>query len=242
MEKRQFNLSEDEVKELILKYESELKKLDFQSYRLKASIADLQGQLGNTKPAPAADKKTRAEKTQTSEAVAPAKKRGRPRKNAAEVAIKPVESKPEPKKRGRKKIEKPAVEKKAAEPKKRGRKATVKAETKPAKTTGRKARVTKGYRLSDWDEFLINTLHNSQQVMVTSAFIDAFKTQRPDLVKKMDAQDLGSKVQRTIHKLANTRKLLAKTQYPGKGFAYGLPEWKNEKGLIADKYFPEKQN
>ena len=117
------SLKQNEIKELIAGYESELSKLDYQAEKIRETILELSSAIEKT---PTATKKRRGrpkKATTTAKAAAP-KRRGRPKKatTTAKAAA--------PKRRGRpKKAETTA---KAAAPKRRGR-------PKKAETTAKAA-------------------------------------------------------------------------------------------------------
>ena len=197
-----YHLTAQEIAELVRKYQSEVRKLEYQILKTKETIQDLEQRLGGSK-------------IETTPAVAPTisvmeppkRRRGRPRKNPipeSTTTIPPVTSTITP-------IAKPSV--KRAIPKKKT-----------------------GYRLSDWDKFIIENLQHAQHVLINSQLMDLAKD-------RVDSENLGlsdvqlrGKLNRSIHKLSNKRGELVKVDYPGKGFAYGLSEWADSKGEVKQKY------
>jgi hypothetical protein len=206
------NLNALEIRDLINRYKSELRKLDFQVEKTQGTIADLEAQLGE---------RLRYEDMEASaapEAVAqqttpPAKKRGRPRKpeKAASNGAKP--------------------KKKAASGsrKKSGPAARAPIGPKPMK---------RKRKLSEWDEFVLDTLKKSNTALISSELLDKAekKNKRKSGSDKLTDIQLKRKLNQVLHKLANKRGAIVKTQYEGKGFAYGLPEWYDDDGHLKSEF------
>jgi hypothetical protein len=172
------------------------------------------------------------------------KRRGRPAKTKVETVA------TEPKRRGR--PPKAKVETVATKPKRRGRPAKAKVETvatepkrrgRPRKTVSiprvslakelgsdsskqkRKRVVTKGYKLSEWDKFILEALEKSQHALITKDFIDLSKEKSKVEKTKFDENEVKNMLNRSLHKMANKRHDIIKTKHEGKGFAYALPKW-----------------
>ena len=173
---------------------------------------------------------------------APKKQRGRPRKEKTAGAPTASTAESAPKRgRGRPKKSEDAAPKVKAE-------AAPKAAPKVAKKAGRKpkasARVSlkgeekklKGYRLSEWDIFIINSIKDANRVLVNAEIMDKAKAKNKKEKVTMDDLTLHGKLNRSIHKLANKRRDLIKVDFPGKGYAYGLAEWADEKGKIRVEF------
>lgn len=79
-----------------------------------------------------------------------------------------------------------------------------------------------GYRLSDWDQVLIEAVNQARQPLKKTDLDALF--QGHDLAKKakMNDEAVYTKVSRVLHKLANKRGILKKVPIEGKGFAYTL--------------------
>ncbi|MDX1476948.1 MAG: hypothetical protein R3301_04550 [Saprospiraceae bacterium] len=244
-------LTKEEVQQLIAQYESELRQLAYRSDSVKSIIKDLEQSV--TK-APATTSRSSKAKTAKAAKPATAKRRGRPPKAKTEDAAPAA-----PKRRGR-----PPKAKKEAEaapaPKRRGRPPKAKTETKPApKRRGRppkakadkpaaaksKAKATKakskapkrtgGYRLSEWDNLVLETLAKRQKIAVFSDFLEAAVESQKGKKDKLSEQDLYRRINQSLHKLANKREMLVKVSHSGRGYAYGLAEWKRGRG-VQSKY------
>ena len=162
-----------------------------------------------TKAKPAARKSTAATKTKT----APAKTKASPAKTktaAAKAKASPAKTKTAAAKA------KTAAAKRATPPRKS---AVSAASATPVKAT----KADKGgYRLSDWDQVLIEAVNKARQPLKKTELDALF--QGHDLAKKakMDDEAVYTKVSRVLHKLANKRGILKKVPTEGKGFAYTL--------------------
>lgn len=240
-------LSAQELEELILHYSSEIRKLNFLLDNAQNTLEELQKQVKKT-PAVAEAKPQKEEipvkEKQPKKRIKPEKKikvkaekeapkrRGRPRKEKVQEVVavaKPAQEEvvEAPKKRrGRPKKETIAVKPSPKTPKKESKIRTLKdEESKP-----------KGYRLSDWDLFILNTLKKSGKVLVNSELMDKALARVKKEKLDMDEMSLRGKLNRSIHKLSNKRGDLVKVDYPGKGFAYGLPEWADENGKVREEF------
>lgn len=247
------NLTPLEIRDLINSYRSELRKLDFQVQHTSSLIQQLEQALEKSElpavPKPASQakagpKKGKGRVKQPEAAAAPKKKGpGRPRK--AETATKETtetataEVKEEPKAKAPKAAKTPKAPKAAKEPKaaKAPRAAKAKKESAPKKEAKPRAEGKKspGRRssLSDFDQMVIESLNSRQKAMIMADFVDVIK-QNPE-VKSGEAQ-IKVKLNRSLHKLANVKKVLDSIDYPGRGNAYILKEWKTNKGELPKKY------
>ena len=53
---------------------------------------------------------------------------------------------------------------------------------------------------------------------------------------KLGAAQIKTKLNASLHKLANKKALLAKVEHSGRGFAYALQEWVSKSGELPKKY------
>ena len=282
-------LSPLEVRDLINKYKSDLRKLDFQRLKTGSIIKELEGYATEIEEALSIEEATIRElpssgEPQTEEKKAPAKRRTRPAKAEAkkpkakkqtatkaaakkEEAPKPEQKqettqtaakkeeapKPEQKQEttqtAAKKEEAPKPEKKK---KRRGRPPGSKNKTKSKSTakgkgkTKQKAAASstksateagqRGYRLSEWDQFVLNSLEDKQKALTTSEFTE-IGVANPSI--KSGAAQIKTKLNRSLHKLANKKGVLVKVEHSGRGFAYALQDWLDSKGQLPKKYAKE---
>lgn len=117
------------------------------------------------------------------------------------------------------------AEKIEAKERKEVEKAKVKKKPGRKPKRGRKPRKTKGYRLSDWDKFLIETIEANKLPMTSGELLEA--ATRHVTMEKLDLNEeqIKGKVARSLQKLANKRGLLGKTSSRGRGYVYGLNDW-----------------
>jgi hypothetical protein len=192
------SLTTQEIDELIASYISARSKLQFQINLINQTISGLKEQK-QTAPLERKIRKQVVKVAELSETdaleVSEAPRRGRSKKVTAADDLTAVKEK-----------------------KSRGR--------KPAKA-GRKKRKVKsdGYRLSDWDDFIIRSIAESNRPLVNSEIFDACKARSEGEGMELSNIQIQGKIARSLHKLSNKRKTLRKLDIPGRGFAYGLGEW-----------------
>ncbi|MCB9291436.1 MAG: hypothetical protein H6560_29305 [Lewinellaceae bacterium] len=233
-----------EIEDLLNQYRSDLRKLEYQIHKTQTVIQELEAQAAEAEEALSREEAKALPSAK--KAKAPAKTRkgkrgpGRPPKAQAAASPKPdtqeettEETKtPETKARGRK-----GSAGKKATGKKRGpgRPPKSKSAESSPKTTKKERSEKKGagYRLSEWDQFVINSLKEKQQAMITQDFLDIAKA-APD-IKSGEAQ-IKVKLNRSLHKLANKKEALVKVEHPGRGYAYAMKEWLNNKGELPKKF------
>lgn len=93
-----------------------------------------------------------------------------------------------------------------------------------------------GYRLSDWDYFILDSLKEAGMSLVNSEFFKlAAKRIKQENIDVSRSQ-LHGKINRSIHKLTHKRGILVKVPFSGKGFAYALSSWFDENGKLLLKY------
>lgn len=263
-------LSPLEVRDLINKYKSDLRKLDFQRLKTGSIIKELEGYATEIEEALSIEEATIRElpssgEPQTEEKKAPANRRGRTpkpetkkpnaKKQAATKAAAKKEEAPEPAKKqettqtAAKKEEAPKPEKKK---KRRGRPPGSKNKTKSKSTAKYKGKTKqkvaasgaksateagqRGYRLSEWDQFVLNSLEDKQKALTTSEFTE-IGVANPSI--KTGAAQIKTKLNRSLHKLANKKGVLVKVEHSGRGFAYALQDWLDSKGQLPKKYAKE---
>lgn len=205
------NLSPSQVRDLIHHYESELDKLNFQATKVNEILKELQTMADvaeGTTPAAIAQ----ANVQQLPAAKTKAKgKRGGKAPAASEKTNGADKSTAKPK---------ASTEKKAAttrKPKQR------KAATKKPRTV----------RLSEWDNFVIKSIREKQKAMITADLIEVAKA---GPYAKLQEDEIKSKINRSLQKLANRNSILERVKHDGRGFAYVPQEWMTKKGDLPKKY------
>ncbi len=224
------SLTQLEIQNLINLYNSELRKLHFQYSKTQNTIKELQDSLEGVEigqQVPGDISTVEEPETPVKRGPGrPPKKRGpgRPPK-AKRGPGRPPKAKrgpgrPPKAKRGPGRP--PKKRGPGRPPKKRGPGRPPKAKSASTGTksssTGRKKRVVKGggYKLSDWDKFLIHTIQQSSSPMINKEILAVAK----EKYKNESESNLSGKISRSIHKLANKRKVLKKHKYEGRGYAY----------------------
>ncbi len=239
-----------EIEALLTQYRSDLRKLEYQIHQTQAIIQELEKQAAEVQDALAAEESKAlpsAEKPKAApSAVSKPKKAkrgpGRPPKAKTAAAKETAEAKSEAPKTETKEAETKKTTakgkpKKSTTEKKRGpgrpRKSTGAPKSgKPAKKEAAEKK-GRGYRLSEWDRFVVESLKTKQQALITKDFVDLAKA-NPD-IKSGEAQ-IKVKLNRSLHKLSNKKGELVKVEHSGRGFAYALSEWVNNKGELPKKY------
>lgn len=125
-------------------------------------------------------------------------------------------------------------------PGKRGRKPKVVVEA--AVTEKPEIKIRRQRLLSQWDNMVIESLREKGKALASNDLFGHFeeKVKAAGLFESEDK--LRFKLNQILVKLSNKRGELAKVAYPGRGFAYALPEWMNEKGKLLKEFMFEKEN
>lgn len=238
-------LSPLELRDLINKYNSDLRKLQYQVVKTQAMVSELEGYLSEAETAlgleistatvevPEVEAASEKAKAQEQKAAPKTKGRGRPKgaknkKTTEKKAAKPAAGKTKGKGPGRppgsKSKKKATTESK---PKAAKDKASQAAKETPANED------VPGYRLSEWDDFVLKSLNEKGKVLTTS---ELTKIGVADASIKLGAAQIKTKLNASLHKLANKKGLLAKVEHSGRGFAYALQEWVSASGELPKKY------
>jgi len=221
-------LSPLEVRDLINQYQSDLRKLQFQTLRTQAIIRELE------QFAEEAEEALSLEEARIQEL--PAAGVEKPSAEAADAAPKEkAEGKPEKAEAKPKETKATTKDKKTGQPKKSKKTGRPqKKKTASQKEDSQKSSKSEaGYRLSDWDQFVIDRLKEKQSAMTTSDFASAAVKDKS--IDFGEAQ-IKVKLNRSLHKLANKKNVLVKVEHSGRGFAYALSDWLNSKGELPKKY------
>lgn len=234
------NLSFLEKQQLADAYQSEINKLEFQINLLKEAVAQLMEGIS-------ADKRREPSKTiqqdVSSDGFVTIKtgKRGRPRKVPVQEANKFLSGSVTNQDATEENVE----DSKTTSPVKKSdgaKKSSQKSATSSTEQTGPKKRGRKpnqkvgGYRLSEWDNLIINGIKSADRALIKSELLElAFAKNNAEKLG-MDEQELNVKISQSLHKLANRRDDLVKVSFPGRGFAYAIPSWMTNKGELPRKY------
>jgi hypothetical protein len=194
-------LSSSEIQDLINKYQSELKKLEFQTEEIIATINQLKEWLESVEQSEndalsRLGKKRKIAGVGKSVQLNVKKQRGRPPKNKKSSTGKSISS------------------------------AQIKA-------ANRKTR--KGYKLSEWDQFVIDAITQKGKPQITQEIVDFAKLKAQEKGLNSGGEEVRKKVVRSLQKLVNRRGDLIKVHYKGKGHAYAIPGMAGIKKTIARK-------
>lgn len=103
------------------------------------------------------------------------------------------------------------------------------------KKSGKKGR-SAGYRLSEYDQLVFKALEVTGTAMINSEIVDFIEADQKSRGEKADADHIQTMVVRSLQKLANRRDDILKVPYEGRGRAYALPAWVNNKGDLKRKH------
>ncbi|MBK9292293.1 MAG: hypothetical protein IPM52_11800 [Bacteroidetes bacterium] len=136
----------------------------------------------------------------------------------------------------------PASDVQMEAPKKRGRKPKVKeapeADTNQTETQPKQRRQRE---LSAWDMMVIDSLREKGKAMASGELYTLLEAKVQEAGMFESEEKLRFKLNQILVKLTGRRSELAKVAYPGRGFAYALPEWLNEKGKLLKEFMFEKE-
>ena len=208
-------LSNEEIQELIIEYQSKVRKAEFQLVEYKQTLADLEKAL--LKPR---SKRVLGTKTASSASITNTTKSSGTAKSTGT------------RRRGR-----PAAKKTTAAKSTAKKTTATKAAPKKAAAPKSTARKSGGYRLNEWDELVLATLNDRNKVSVFSDFHEKATAKAKSEGRSVDEKTLYSRINQSLHKLANKRGTLVKVPHEGRGYAYGLSEWKSPSGKGVQKKY-----
>lgn len=245
-----YHLKEQEIRELILRYESELHKLQYQTSKTQETISELKASLQSSTSslgkAAAKPQPKPAAKPQPAAAVEPAaaeEPAEAPAQEAAEEAP-AAEAKKERRQRITAKLPKPRetqpAEKKGSRgrPRKDGTQGpAVAKEPKAAKKAKADASEGRGgYRLSTFDLYIIEALNQKGYVLINNELQSFIEGKLAEIGESLPSAEVMQRISRSLHKMTNRRNDVVQVHYAGRGHAYALPEWVDEKGNTKAKF------
>ena len=219
------DLSVGDIRSLIDAYTSDLRKLDYQAYAIKANIDALEDMLGKTTSArdkkesskiesptkkqkailetPLVKEESTAKQSKVKEEKLPKKGPGRPRLIPLEdIKVEPLQ-----------KVEKTKKVKAVKAPK------AAKAKKEAGAGSGKRGRIP-GF--NKWEEGILNVLRDANKPLKNDDFMPIMKTiAERDNVQEGPAQ-LKVRLNQALVKLGNKLGLLNKQNFDGKGFLYSL--------------------
>ena len=124
---------------------------------------------------------------------------GRPRKDATQTASEPE---------------------KVKEPGKKSKEASIPSIEKPDADASKG-----GYKLSEFDEMIMEALRAKNHVLINADFIEYITDKLIAAGKPEEHDEIKKKVSRSLHKLTAKRNDLTQVEHSGRGLAYAYPEW-----------------
>ncbi|MFK7949253.1 MAG: hypothetical protein AB8G11_16800 [Saprospiraceae bacterium] len=79
-----------------------------------------------------------------------------------------------------------------------------------------------GFKLSAWDEVMLDALVGITEPINSGALLEIFEDANNGLENPLDDKQLRNALSRTVHKLANKKDVVLKENFGGKGFLYTL--------------------
>lgn len=206
------NLKEVEIRDLINRYESELKKLTYQANKVRETISELQSHIGIKDIPPVT---TNIPKKKPPVIVSP-----------PEGVYTGTFSYSSSNSSNTKKVNKqPSISEASI------------AEVLSNSDEFDLQENGNGYRLSEWDHFILDSLKSAKMTLVNNDFFKLAAKRVKAQGLEMSKSQLHGKINRSIHKLTHKREMIKKVNFSGKGYAYALNEWLdgNEKLLLRYK-------
>jgi len=94
----------------------------------------------------------------------------------------------------------------------------------------------KPYPLSDWDKYILQTLEQNGHATLSKDIYEAAKAKAIEAGKFEDENKAKAKVNQCLVKLANKRGDIRKVKHKGRGHAYALPAWYDERNRLIRAY------
>jgi len=145
--------------------------------------------------------------------------------------VKPIIKKAPAKKTPAKKVVKKVVAKKVVKkaPAKKvvAKKVVKKAAIKKtaAKKSGSKGNAGRKPIVTPWDNFVMTAINEAGKGMISGDLFAIVKTKAKAAKEYKNDATTKKLINRSLQKLVNKQKVLAKYKHAGRGFAYGLPTW-----------------
>lgn len=218
-------LSGDEIQLLLDSYQSELRRLQYKSRKAEENIAELQlmrrDLLTGTQAVPATP--VASLETPVTATIAPITTVEEPPVHVEtkheDVQVTAPEVSEE---------ETEAVEESEVHKSRKG--------VNPAILEASGETVPQGYKLSEWDTFLLEMLEDENRLMINHELLElAFKRAKA-LGSTLSDKQIKGKVTRSLNKLVNKRGYIMKAKYQGKGHAYGLAQWFFKNGNVKQEW------
>ena len=107
---------------------------------------------------------------------------------------------------------------------------------KPSRQRRKEINPRKPYPLSDWDKIILDIVSESGKAQLSKDIYEKAFAKSKEVGIFIDEIKSKAKINQCLVKLTNRRSDLKKVKYGGRGFAYCLPEWINENGILNKEY------
>lgn len=99
-----------------------------------------------------------------------------------------------------------------------------------------KKRERKPYPLSDWDRFILQTIQENGHATLSREIYASVKEKAVNAGVFTTDDKSKAKINQCLVKLTNRRNDLRKVKYKGRGFAYALPEWYDDRNRLKKEH------
>ncbi|MDZ7742701.1 MAG: hypothetical protein U5Q03_13360 [Bacteroidota bacterium] len=104
----------------------------------------------------------------------------------------------------------------------------------PGIRIGKKKR--KPYPLSDWDKAILDSLKEKGKAQISAEILEEITKKAKEKNFFKNEKDTRIKLNQHLVKLANRRGNIVKVRYKGRGYAYALPKWVDERGKLIKEF------
>jgi hypothetical protein len=94
----------------------------------------------------------------------------------------------------------------------------------------------KPYPLSEWDNFIMETIQENNRATLSREIYEAVKEKAIKAGVFTTDEKSKSKINQCLVKLTNRRDDLNKVKHKGRGFAYALPIWYDDRNRLMKEY------
>ena len=94
----------------------------------------------------------------------------------------------------------------------------------------------KPYPLSDWDRIILEIINEAGKPQLSKDIYEKAFIRSKEAGIFIDDEKSSAKINQCLVKLTNRRSDLAKVRYGGRGYAYCLPEWIDDNGVLKSEY------
>jgi len=102
--------------------------------------------------------------------------------------------------------------------------------------TSEKKKKRKPYPLSEWDNFILETIQENNRATLSREIYESVKEKAINAGLFITDEKSKSKINQCLVKLTNRRDDLKKVKHKGRGYAYALPTWYDERNRLMKEY------